>query len=541
MRYLIAFLVALLPSTALAGFGPPPSGGGSTITCAGSGLVYYNGSAYVCDTHVGTDGNGNIEANSVGANQIGATDLYGTTLHTTGIDSPISEITVTGTLYGPSSDYVANSLYAPQVNGNDVEMLSGGIDVLGVLQLRGEGGSGAGFSIDGPMNFEGAYGIGDITSIGNSIGDIYMGAALQFQGYSIYGATNVATNSIYGYSGDLAVNSSINMFNNDLYGVRGINANSLYADSISDIGYNQTAGFFSISTGNSINVYSDGPTNWESAGGVSIHSENGYSLYSNPGTGSNASVTADGFLTIAGNSGVLAGSDVDMQGHTIYGAALIYSPNVELADNVNSADHVTLFIATDTSNVTIWPGNALNLQPGGDINITPGNDVLVHNGGHNFDVTSYARFNSDFVAAAYVSLDGVQWPPSPPTAGQALIASSPSLAAWSTLPDGNITPNDGTITFLSSQNNVSNFTGKWHRVTPSNAGLSITGIVAASDGKRLRLTNIGPNSITLANQSSSSTAANRIITSTGADLTLAVDQTIDLIYDTTTARWRRAL
>jgi len=76
---------------------------------------------------------------------------------------------------------------------------------------------------------------------------------------------------------------------------------------------------------------------------------------------------------------------------------------------------------------------------------------------------------------------------------------------------------------------------------------TITGIddVAASgtgashiSGRRLTLSNAGSSAATISNQSASSSAANRIITGTGADLSLAADMSVDLIYDGTTGRWR---
>jgi hypothetical protein len=72
----------------------------------------------------------------------------------------------------------------------------------------------------------------------------------------------------------------------------------------------------------------------------------------------------------------------------------------------------------------------------------------------------------------------------------------------------------------------------------SDAARTITGIANGLRGRVLLLTNVGSFGITLANQSGSSTAANRIITSTGADVVLAADASAILWYDSTTSRWR---
>jgi len=75
------------------------------------------------------------------------------------------------------------------------------------------------------------------------------------------------------------------------------------------------------------------------------------------------------------------------------------------------------------------------------------------------------------------------------------------------------------------------------RVTASGAPRTITGILA-DGGRRIRIINVGANTLTLANQNGASSAANRIITGTGADVSVVQDQSVDLWYDPTTLRWR---
>jgi hypothetical protein len=52
------------------------------------------------------------------------------------------------------------------------------------------------------------------------------------------------------------------------------------------------------------------------------------------------------------------------------------------------------------------------------------------------------------------------------------------------------------------------------------------------------ITNVGAHNISVADQSPSSAAPNRVITGHGAPLTLAPDQACQLVYDNVTARWR---
>ena len=72
----------------------------------------------------------------------------------------------------------------------------------------------------------------------------------------------------------------------------------------------------------------------------------------------------------------------------------------------------------------------------------------------------------------------------------------------------------------------------------SDASRNVTRIAGGTDGRWIRLSNIGAQNIVLQNQNAGSSAANRIITGLGADLTLAADKTVDLWYDDTTDRWR---
>ena len=72
----------------------------------------------------------------------------------------------------------------------------------------------------------------------------------------------------------------------------------------------------------------------------------------------------------------------------------------------------------------------------------------------------------------------------------------------------------------------------------SDASRTITGFAGGELGRFLLVFNVGSNNIVLANQSASSTAANRIITGTSANLTVGADDVVALYYDNTTARWR---
>ncbi len=67
---------------------------------------------------------------------------------------------------------------------------------------------------------------------------------------------------------------------------------------------------------------------------------------------------------------------------------------------------------------------------------------------------------------------------------------------------------------------------------------TINGIAGGIDGERLTIINAAAQSATLSNQSTASVAANRILTGTGADLSVAADASVQLVYDSGSSRWR---
>lgn len=79
------------------------------------------------------------------------------------------------------------------------------------------------------------------------------------------------------------------------------------------------------------------------------------------------------------------------------------------------------------------------------------------------------------------------------------------------------------------------------RLTAHASGSTLTSIQAPLTGQRLIcLVKVGGGTFTLQNQSAvgSATPANKVITGSGADLTIATDQAVWLWYDDSTTRWR---
>ncbi len=100
-----------------------------------------------------------------------------------------------------------------------------------------------------------------------------------------------------------------------------------------------------------------------------------------------------------------------------------------------------------------------------------------------------------------------------------------------------ITPRVGLSQITADQNNYDLGDGSYYTVT-SDAARTITGFVAGSDGERKLLMNKGGFTITVSNESASSTGANRVLNASGADASWPALGFLNLVYDGASARWR---
>lgn len=105
---------------------------------------------------------------------------------------------------------------------------------------------------------------------------------------------------------------------------------------------------------------------------------------------------------------------------------------------------------------------------------------------------------------------------------------------------GTFTGGSGSPSSIGSNQNDYNFvTLSYFQRWSSSGAVDITGATRfQQDGQVHVVVNVGANNITLKHENASSTAANRFLNSTGADIVLAANQAADMIYDTTTQRWR---
>lgn len=91
-----------------------------------------------------------------------------------------------------------------------------------------------------------------------------------------------------------------------------------------------------------------------------------------------------------------------------------------------------------------------------------------------------------------------------------------------------------TVTLVNGANANVAVTADFMRITGPSAGFSINGFQAGVDGQELEIYNTTAQALTITNDATSSTA-NRIITTTGADLTNV--KTLKLMYSSVDQRW----
>jgi len=104
---------------------------------------------------------------------------------------------------------------------------------------------------------------------------------------------------------------------------------------------------------------------------------------------------------------------------------------------------------------------------------------------------------------------------------------------------GSVTYGVTTISqFTGNQNDVSLDATKTIFRMSSSANMNVSGFANGWNGRMIVVVNVGSNSIALQNQSTSSSAANRIITSSGNSIAMQTNEAISLIYDGVSSRWR---
>jgi len=108
-----------------------------------------------------------------------------------------------------------------------------------------------------------------------------------------------------------------------------------------------------------------------------------------------------------------------------------------------------------------------------------------------------------------------------------LAPGSSSILEQVTLPDISAAANDLLLP-----------TGTSFRAAATGGAQDVTGFSNVKAGRGVTFMNVGANNLVLRNQNAGSSAENRIITGTGASVTIQPDRSAFLVYDGTSVRWR---
>lgn len=102
------------------------------------------------------------------------------------------------------------------------------------------------------------------------------------------------------------------------------------------------------------------------------------------------------------------------------------------------------------------------------------------------------------------------------------------------------TPARSPSSLSASQNDYAPVVARFYRLTASTP-VNITGLsISQVDGQECHVWNVGSSTITLKHQDAGSAAANRWLSTTGADVALAANQCAFAVYDSASSRWRVA-
>ncbi len=153
---------------------------------------------------------------------------------------------------------------------------------------------------------------------------------------------------------------------------------------------------------------------------------------------------------------------------------------------------------------------------GGNLRMQGDYDIFPNTAGHGEIGTSSFPFGSVYANGITVGSTG----------GLSLDSSSPFSTAATT-----------PSTLNSDQNDYNPGTGSLFRIA-SSTEVVITGLANGADGRQIQMINSGSFSFALSHQSTSSSAANRIITPTGFILIIPPNGTVNLRYDNSASRWR---
>lgn len=416
------------------------------------------------------------------------------------------------------------------------------------------------------------------TSTNMSINGVYAGR----------GSSNISTNTVFGFE---AINSSTSSgINNTAIGRNSMRSNGSGGNNtavgLSSLQLNNT-GYQNVAIGVlSLRTNSTGNDN------VAIGY---YSQYSNTTGFENVSIGSDSLRTntTGTNTVAIGNQSLYFSSTGLSNVAVGYksSYNSTTGSFNVSIGYQSLFDnRTGTSNVSVGLQNSYSLRGGNNVSVgtrglyssatssnnsTIGHEVLFGNtiGSNNTAIGAYAGYESiignnntflgyntgrGLTSGSNNTFVGSNITVSAGTTGSIFISNGSGnirIVADSSGKIGinNLVPNtrlDVSGDLATRHSSIQNLTGTYNNYSTSDTSyivvenssgspVYITGFSDGYIGKRLTITNTGPDDIIIQHNNSSSLSSNRIITgNAGTDLVVSDDESIELVYETIENRWR---
>lgn len=179
----------------------------------------------------------------------------------------------------------------------------------------------------------------------------------------------------------------------------------------------------------------------------------------------------------------------------------------------------------------------------GDATPAPAAHASEHNEGGGDPITDLdaaaitsGTMDADRLPVASGADPGIFTPDTPPALG----GGTPAAAVFTALTaDRHIVPSSGLTLANGDNHDVAIGNAGRVRVTGPSAAYAVTGFAGGVDGRKLSLLNNVAQTLTIKNEDAGSTATNRILTLTGADVALRTNDksAVSFEYDGSLSRW----
>ncbi len=236
--------------------------------------------------------------------------------------------------------------------------------------------------------------------------------------------------------------------------------------------------------------------------------------------GTGLSIDGDGILSADGQAwSTITSTPTSLSGYGITDAAS--ATHTHAASDINSGTLSIDRIPTGTTSTTVSLGDHTHAQ--------------LHDRSH--AITSTSDHTATAWRAFYSNGSGQIVELALGAQGTVLTSGGASAAPTFETPASTTPTVASPSQITSNQNDYGGATASINRLD-ADAARDITGLSGGSSGLTRVLINVGSNAITLKHQSTSSTAANRIIVPWASDYILDPSYAAVLVYDATTSRWR---